>query len=287
MLDIVFCSNKWQVLRHIEQAKVCFLLGFSPAQTDLAKNANFIYVPYFGVNTESENSNPTKARIIHPPSFASEAIAEYCVSMAVSFKRKLHVAYHLQKYHGWHQVPFLLNPYQPANETRVGVLGLGRVGSKVAQYFKRMGYYTLGCDSNQECHQFVDVYHAIDRLDEFLASLDVLVICLPLNKQTKGLIGKAQLSSLQKSCIIINVGRAQIINQKELLHVLKTKAIGGAVLDVFENEPLSKFSPFYKMKNVLITPHISGNMNLFVDRIQRDFVSQLEQCVLAESDAVK
>ena len=284
-LDIVFCSNKWQVLRHIEQAKVCFLLGLSSAQTDLAKSSNFIYVPYFGVNTKGQSFDSNKVRILHPPSFASEAIAEYCISMSIAFRRRLHMSYHLQKHHRWDQAPYLLNTYQPANMTRVGVLGLGRVGSKVVQSFKRMGYSTLGCDSNKECYKFVDEYFTTDHLDVFLAALDVLVICLPLNKQTKDLIGKAQLSNLQKTCIIINVGRAQVINQKELIHALKAKAIGGAVLDVFENEPLSKFSPFYKMRNVLITPHVSGNMNLFVDRIQEDFVSQVEQRVLAESHA--
>jgi phosphoglycerate dehydrogenase-like enzyme len=78
------------------------------------------------------------------------------------------------------------------------------------------------------------------------------------------------------SCLI-NISRGNIIVEKDLIHALKSKIIRGAVIDVFSREPLPGSSPLYKLDNVILTPHISGNINLFVDEIQEDFINKMSK----------
>ncbi len=89
------------------------------------------------------------------------------------------------------------------------------------------------------------------------------------------MIGMQELKMLGSDSYLINISRGNIIVEDDLIQALRLKIIKGAVIDVFSKEPLPGSSPLYKLDNVILTPHISGNINLFVDEIQIDFINKV------------
>lgn len=121
------------------------------------------------------------------------------------------------------------------------ILCVGNVGKSIAHQFKKIGCYVVGCDKNIQ----------------------------------ENLIGIQDLKMLGSDSYLINISRGNIIVENDLIEALRLKIIKGAVIDVFSKEPLPRSSPLYKLDNVILTPHISGNINLFTDEIQRDFINKV------------
>jgi phosphoglycerate dehydrogenase-like enzyme len=123
----------------------------------------------------------------------------------------------------------------------------------------------------------VDRVLGADRLDEALDGCDVLVLAAPGVAATQGMIGARELAMLNPGAVLVNVARAAIVDQQALIANLKSGRLGGAVLDVFEREPLDASSPFWSMRNVVVTPHSSGFRSthwrdviaLFADNLER------------------
>ena len=101
------------------------------------------------------------------------------------------------------------------------------------------------------------VYRARD-LSKPLASADFVVLTVPLTLATRGLIGVRELARMKPSAWLVNIGRGPLVDEGALLEALSGKRIGGAILDVFDEEPLPAEHPLWKLENVVITPHISG-----------------------------
>ena len=99
---------------------------------------------------------------------------------------------------------------------------------------------------------------------------------MPLNDETHNLIDKKAFICMKNSAILINISRGNIINEGDLIYALKNNLIHFAALDVLKTEPLSRWSRLWKLKNLLITPHIAGNINLISGKIQKDFLKKLK-----------
>jgi phosphoglycerate dehydrogenase-like enzyme len=101
----------------------------------------------------------------------------------------------------------------------------------------------------------------LEYLDELLSISDHIVVALPYTNQTKGLIDVGRLTKIKKGAFLYNVSRGGIIDEAGLMDCVIKKQLGGVALDVFETEPLQPESPWWKMENVVITPHIAGHYN--------------------------
>ena len=97
-----------------------------------------------------------------------------------------------------------------------------------------------------------------DQITDMFRQSDVAMIALPHVPTTEGMIGKKELSALPRHAYVANVGRGAVMNEPELIEALKSGTIAGAALDVFVEEPLPSASPFWKMPNVLVMPHIAS-----------------------------
>ena len=97
-----------------------------------------------------------------------------------------------------------------------------------------------------------------DRLHELLPGADVVVVAAPHTRDTRGIIGRAELALMAPGAILVNVSRGQLVDEQALIDVLRAGSIAGAALDVFVDEPLPPESPFWTLPNVIITPHTSG-----------------------------
>jgi len=142
--------------------------------------------------------------------------------------------------------------------TTAVVVGLGRIGGEVVRTLQRAGVKVIGVSRSGGAVEGIDEVHPISELDDVLARADALVLVTPLTDDTRGLIDGRRLGLLPRHATVVNVGRGAVIKQDELVQALESGIIGGAVLDVFEEEPLPPDSPLWTMANVIVTPHIAG-----------------------------
>jgi phosphoglycerate dehydrogenase-like enzyme len=162
---------------------------------------------------------------------------------------------------------------------RMTILGLGTIGMEVAKRAHAFGMKITGVrrHTDQPRPRIVERVVGTDQLDDALTGCDALVICAPGVASTQGMIGAKQLAMLNPGAVLVNVARAQIVDDAALRHALETRALGGAVLDVFEREPLDPANPLWSLPNVVITPHSAGFRathfddvtDLFIDNMRR------------------
>ncbi len=138
----------------------------------------------------------------------------------------------------------------------VTIVGCGSVGTECAKRFGAFGCNVVGVDVALSPNEAYDTQMHFDDLNKCLPSTDVLVLTLPLTKETTYCIDHAQLHALPKGAVVVNLSRGAIIRESALLEALQTH-LGGAVLDVFEQEPLGETHPLWQMNNVCLTPHNS------------------------------
>ena len=143
---------------------------------------------------------------------------------------------------------------------RVLILGCGSVGRTCAQIFGALGCQIFGVDlapmALPEFEQILSI-QAPSALDEQLSCADVVLVTLPLTPETRGLLDAARLGLLRRDAVLVNLSRGPVVDELALIRALQTGALGGAVLDVFEREPLDPASPLWALPNVILTPHNS------------------------------
>lgn len=183
------------------------------------------------------------------------AIAEYAMGMMLNVVRKSFVFYEAARAGRWDLETHL---DEVCGKT-LGILGLGRVGRELAVRAAAFGMQVLGLDLAAGPVPGVGQVYAPARRLELLARCDFAVVCMPLTPDTFHLIGSEELAAMKPTAWLMNVGRGPIVNEAALVEALRKKAIAGAVLDVFEAEPLPAASPLWQMENVYITPHIAGD----------------------------
>lgn len=140
------------------------------------------------------------------------------------------------------------------------IVGLGTIGTEVAKRAQAFGMSVTGVRRRVDAPPppFVDRVVGPDQLSEALSGCDILVLSAPGVAATQRMIGAEQLALLNDGAIVVNVARGQIIDEGAMLRALASGKLGGAVLDVFDREPLDSASPLWSLPNVVISPHCSG-----------------------------
>ena len=142
----------------------------------------------------------------------------------------------------------------------LGIVGLGSIGRAVAQKVKLLGMRVVGTDVNIEkddpvWREFNVQYR---EFSDLVRISDAITMHVPLNNDTKGLFDDYALQNMRKGAILINTSRGGIVDEDALVKYLKNGHLGGAMLDVFESEPLTESRPFAGLPNLILTPHIAG-----------------------------
>lgn len=162
------------------------------------------------------------------------------------------------------------------NGKTLGVIGLGRLGAQVAAVGQAFGMPVLAWSQNltRERTDELGVTLAASR-EELLDRSDVVTIHLVLSPRTTGLIGAAELAHMRPSAYLVNTSRGPIVDELALVEALRTKAIAGAGLDVFDEEPLPAGHPLIGLDNVVLTPHIGYVIKESYDIYYRDAVEDI------------
>src|SRR5215813_9117444 len=138
----------------------------------------------------------------------------------------------------------------------LGVLGLGRIGSQVAQVGSAFGMNVIAWSQNITSEAAKAAGASLVSKDQLFERADMLTIHLVLGRRTRGLVGTAELERMKPTAWLINASRGPIVEEQALINALKNKQIAGAAIDVFDIEPLPPSHPFRTLDNVLATPHI-------------------------------
>ena len=138
----------------------------------------------------------------------------------------------------------------------VGIIGLGKIGSRSAELFHAFGCRILA--HSRSVHRNAPDYIEQTDLDSLLSRSDIVVLHCPLNDSTRGLIDREALSKMKKTAVLINLARGPVVKSQDLADALNEGVIAGAALDVFDKEPpLPADEPLLKAKNTILTPHIA------------------------------
>jgi len=210
----------------------------------------------------------------------SRPIAEYVVMMSLAIARRLPQLLELQRERTWQPLRG-----RELSELTVGIVGYGSIGEEVARLLAPFGCRMLATRRHPErgsADGAVELF-GLDQLDELLAASDIVVVAAPLTEETAGLIGADQLTRMREDAWLINIARGRLIDELALRRALDAGWIGGAVLDVFSEEPLSPDSPLYGTPNLVITPHTSWASDRVIERTVDLFVENLRLYAAGET----
>ena len=147
---------------------------------------------------------------------------------------------------------------RPTEQTRIGILGIGEIGTVVAERLRDLGFPTSGWSRTKKSVPGVKGFAGAGELDAFLAQSDILVCVLPLTPQTRHILNTQLFAKLPRGAYVINVARGGHVNEPELIAALDSGHLSGATLDVFETEPLPETSPIWKHPKIIATPHVAA-----------------------------
>ena len=184
--------------------------------------------------------------------------------------------------------------FQPLelNQSTVGIVGYGSIGRQVAKLLQAFGATVLATkyDAKNPTDSgyipenigdpggdYLQRLYPAQALKSMLKECDYVVVCVPLTKDTQGLIGEAQLAEMKQSAYLVDVSRGGVVNHADLIPALDEGQIAGAALDVYPEEPLPEDNPLWKMPNVILTPHIAGVSREYNSRAAALFAENLKR----------
>jgi phosphoglycerate dehydrogenase-like enzyme len=223
---------------------------------------------------------------------ASSQVAEYVLMMLVSLGHRLPDMLAHQRRGEWPKDRFeRFNPRELRGSI-VGIVGYGSIGRQIARLLFPSGAKVLATkrdvmhptdtgfspeglgDSNAD---FVTRLYPSEAMKSMLKECDFVVVTVPLTASTRNLLDAEALAAMKSSAYLIDVSRGGVIDQAALVTALKEKRIAGAALDVFPEEPLPDDNPLWKLSNVVLTPHISGNTPYYDERAVELFAENLHR----------
>lgn len=183
----------------------------------------------------------------------SVPMAEWALCGVLSLYKHLNAFSEKQKNHLWEKD----REVRELQGDTALIVGCGSVGTACAVRFKAFGMRVIAADIVKPQSDAYDAYFPMQEIDKALEKADVIVLTLPLTEDTRGFFHGERFSHCKNGAILVNIARGAIVKEKDLTDALISGNLGGAVLDVFEDEPLPQESPLWEMENVVITPHNS------------------------------
>jgi phosphoglycerate dehydrogenase-like enzyme len=282
--EISASADQEELERLAPRAEVILFTSLTPKPVDLAriwrqaKSPRWMHSLSTGVeNILFPELLSSAVRVTNARGVFKRALAEFAMLGILFHYKKARLLVDNQRRHRWGD----FNVKTPSQRV-MGVVGFGEIGRECALLAKGLGMkiHAVRRNAEKSAHDpLLDRLFKPEELHAMLAGVDVLICAAPLTRETRHMIGEAQLQVMKPAAIIINVGRGPVIDQAALIRALLDGRLGGAALDVFEEEPLPENSPLWDMDNVLISPHCTDRtcdpdwldltMQVFVDNFYR------------------
>ncbi len=275
-------------------AEILFTTNVFP-KPEQAPNLRWIQLCSAGANqiinsplASNENLEITTASGIH-----ATPMSEFSLAMMLAFTYKLPQILEFQTQAKWIADRTTVFLPTPLRGRTLGIVGYGNIGRELARIADALGMIVLATKRDVMHPADDDSYHEAGTGDpdgelptrlyppQALASMarecDFLVITTPLTDDTRHIVDANVLKAMKKTAVIVNVARGAVIDEAALIDALQNHRIGGAALDVFEQEPLPADNPLWKLDNVILSAHISGSVIDYDERCAKVFVENLER----------
>jgi phosphoglycerate dehydrogenase-like enzyme len=266
---------------------VLVTMGFTRAMGAAARRLKLVQVPGAGLERIDRAAIPTGAALAN--AYGHEVgIAEYALGAMLALTRdfvRLDRALRRGIWHSQWAVGAPPPPWPQLAGQTLGILGYGRIGRALARRARAfdMEVCAIRRDVARSAADELALLGGLEILDDVLQRADYLVIALPATAETRGLIGESQLAAMKRTAVLINVARAEIVDEDALYRALADRVIAAAALDVWFRYPTDAAPthparrPFHELPNVLLTPHVSGwtegmlraRVRLIADNIER------------------
>jgi phosphoglycerate dehydrogenase-like enzyme len=208
----------------------------------------------------------------------ADQVAEHTIALVTAWLRSLPTFFRAQQ-----KKEFIRRPTRDLTRSTVGIVGLGGVGRRLAELLRGFQVRILATDMFPvDKPDYVEALWPADRLDDLLTRVDVLVLALPLNEMTRGMIDARVLARMRPGALLVNVARGPLVVHSDLVAALSEGRLAGAVMDVTDPEPLPASSPLWELTNVIITPHVGGQSSWRIDNMTKLFCRNLRRWLSGE-----
>jgi len=213
-------------------------------------------------NIDLVETQKRKIKVINSPESNSEAVTELAIGLILSLLRKLSLAYPSMKDGLWIKKNL---KGEEIEGKKIGVIGYGHIGKRITKILTAFGakveYYSRSKKTNS--------------LKYIFKHCDIITVHLPLNNNTKNLINNDLLSLMKPTSFFINTSRGGVVEEKSLFKIIQEKKIAGVALDVFWQEPLPPVSPWRKLPNVILTPHIAASTGEALEKGTKTVIDEI------------
>jgi len=237
---------------------VDYVLSFRPKPGLLKSLPNLKFVFSIGAGVDGFFADPEYPKHIPLIRFVDRSLsvemAQYIVMHALIHYRQQRMFDAQQKARQWRQEYIA----KPARETRIGILGLGEIGTMAAERLRDLDFDMAGWSRTRKDVQGVKSFAGAGELGAFLARSDILVCVLPLTPETRHILNARTFAQLPREAFVINVARGGHLVEADLIASIDSGHLSGAALDVFETEPLPETSPLWTHPKITVTPHIAA-----------------------------
>ena len=238
-----------------------FLVCWNPEKDQLKNFPKLKVIQSLGAgvdhifDTNKITGNIKVVRIVDPNLMID--MWEYTITATLNYLKDFPIYAQQQREQQWIQ-----HAYKTIPMTTVSIMGLGQIGGYVGAQFAKLGFKVQGWSNSLKNIKGVKSFVGVGELPDFLKNTDVLINILPLTAATAGILKKHLFTELPKGAYLINVGRGGHLVEKDLIPLLENGQLSGATLDVFYQEPLPKYHPFWTHPKITVTPHIASLTNV-------------------------
>ncbi len=214
--------------------------------------------------------------VANVPGVNARTVAEHVIWSSIALLRRYPMVSADLRESGWAKARAHSDHGCELSSRTMGIVGMGNVGRQLASIaMAGFGMKVLAVTGHPQ--SLPEGAQALPLRDMLVAS-DVVVLCCPLNERTRGLIGRDELAAMRSDAVLVNVARGPVVDEAALVDALRTGAIAGAALDVFETQPLPAGHPLLGIPNVILTPHMAG--------ITEESMLRMGQGVVRETRAI-
>lgn len=277
--QIVLTREEGEIETHMPDSNIIWGGKYAPHLLPQCQNLHFIQTTFAGVE-----SLLVPELVEHPLQLVNArihgtTIAEHVFMLMLALARQLPIMFKAQAETRWCKQE--IKPGLLAGRT-IGIIGYGTIGRAIGQRAKAFSMRVLGARRRPQADPWADEVFATQDIDKMLPLCDYVVLATPLTPETKHMLGEKEFALFKKNAILINIGRGKVVDEPALIRALEGGRLAGAGLDVFYEEPLAADSPLWQMPQVIITPHMAGQMPDYAENAAAIFIENLRRYLAKE-----
>ena len=256
----------WATVEVLYTAKIVPKPGQAPC-------LSWIQAHFAGIEHLLKHPITNQAQLTTASGVGARSIAEYVIGGLLSLNHHIPSFLEHQSQKIWSSKRLQIFVPSELQNTTLGIIGYGGIGQEIAHLASAFGMKILVTkrDTSEPSinswqfpnpsiiqHDFVEKLYLPEHLHIMLKHCDYVVAAVPLTRNTKHMISSSEFSAMKKGTILVNISRGKVVDELALIDALQSDHLRGAILDVFETEPLDAKSPLWELPNVIISPHVSG-----------------------------